>query len=111
MSETIDEHLAPGEVRVRARTESAVFMHSPRGPEYSELRGSAIKGMMRYWMRAALARSAALEELRRFESFVFGDAAQFGTRLAVSVELHRRYEEICTKRSPVPHKRPESSPT
>ncbi|MCC6953008.1 MAG: hypothetical protein IT290_02705 [Deltaproteobacteria bacterium] len=103
MTHQENNSLKRGHYRLTARTESAMFMHSPRGAEYSEIRSSALRGMMRYWLRAALARSASLEELRTFERFVFGDELT-GTRLSIRTDVAQRYEEICTKRSPVPHK-------
>jgi CRISPR/Cas system CMR-associated protein Cmr1 (group 7 of RAMP superfamily) len=80
-------------------------MHGPKGDEFSELRPSAVKGVMRYWFRVFAGAGLTVEELYEAEAKVFGGRGDKRSRLSVYLRLFNPYKEISTKElSPLPHK-------
>ena len=86
------------------RAETAIFAHGSRGPEFSELRASAVRGAMRYWFRALAGTRLDEPGLRRCEELVFG-SAQAGIGVGVRVVWSEPYKDISDRsRTVLPHK-------
>jgi hypothetical protein len=100
----LDRQLRLRSYEVSFRVETALFLHGGESSSAAELRTSALKGMMRYWFRAAACQFAPLKQVRQLEWDLFGGPGRRAPFQIAVAEFNRQQAVVDRGLSILPHK-------